>query len=265
MPNNELEHYGVKGMKWGVRRTPEELGHKPSSSKSALNTPKRLIEKGVSIKQNLAEEILNRKLSKSQVRPRNRDSGATKLQKGSKVQHISGVSFDNLHDDQIYVTSSNYDNKMYEAFLGMRLKSKGFDPKKIVMEIKTDVTAPSSKEQYRIFQEFQKDNKRLIQSSVNRWLKDKGKNESVSYDSKELYTQFMNSIENKSLARKEFYRMLKNKGYNAVLDEHDVTGSWMQAEKPLIIMNALHTIGDFKVEDLSNQKLEQALDDWLKQ
>lgn len=27
--NNELRHYGIKGMKWGVRRTPEQLGHKP--------------------------------------------------------------------------------------------------------------------------------------------------------------------------------------------------------------------------------------------
>lgn len=26
--NSTIKHYGVKGMKWGVRRTPEELGHK---------------------------------------------------------------------------------------------------------------------------------------------------------------------------------------------------------------------------------------------
>lgn len=29
---NELKHYGVKGMKWGVRRTPEQLGHTKKSS-----------------------------------------------------------------------------------------------------------------------------------------------------------------------------------------------------------------------------------------
>ena len=33
---NELYHYGVKGMKWGVRRTPEQLGHKNKKIPNAL-------------------------------------------------------------------------------------------------------------------------------------------------------------------------------------------------------------------------------------
>ena len=33
--NEELYHYGIKGMKWGIRRTPEQLGHVITKSQSS--------------------------------------------------------------------------------------------------------------------------------------------------------------------------------------------------------------------------------------
>lgn len=32
--NNELAHHGIKGQKWGVRRTPTQLGHRPSKKEA---------------------------------------------------------------------------------------------------------------------------------------------------------------------------------------------------------------------------------------
>lgn len=42
MENNELYHYGVLGMHWGVRRTPEQLGHRTKSSGSAGSAKARV-------------------------------------------------------------------------------------------------------------------------------------------------------------------------------------------------------------------------------
>lgn len=257
---DELEHYGIEGMKWGVRRTPEQLEHKSKSSSPYRSTPKELISKGVTIKQELAKDILGQKLTRSQVIPRNRDTSPLQMKKGQKVQHISGVKFDKIRPGQLYVTADSKDNDMYTSFLGSRLLSKGFNPKKVVLTLKTDLNSPSSKEQYKLFQSFMKQNRKQIESDISDWLKEKGKSPNVKTDSKELYDQFINSVERSSTSQKKFYELLKSNGYNAVLDEHDITGSWMQAQRPLIIMDTMSIIGNVKVSNLNVKDLENALD-----
>ena len=44
--SNELYHYGVKGMKWGVRRSQEQLGHKPKVQ-SRTDTPSQSKKKPI--------------------------------------------------------------------------------------------------------------------------------------------------------------------------------------------------------------------------
>lgn len=39
-PAYVLRHHGIKGQKWGVRRTPEQLGHKPSIKEALANSLK---------------------------------------------------------------------------------------------------------------------------------------------------------------------------------------------------------------------------------
>ena len=59
-----LEHYGIKGMRWGIRRTPEQLGHKVRKLRRK-NT--RLEEKNLKAEQKKAEaeRMANKKYQKA--------------------------------------------------------------------------------------------------------------------------------------------------------------------------------------------------------
>ena len=53
--NNELTHHGVKGQKWGVRRTPAQLGHRGKKSKDPEETPEQ--KKARVLKSKSAKEL----------------------------------------------------------------------------------------------------------------------------------------------------------------------------------------------------------------
>lgn len=63
MDNDELMHYGVPGMKWGVRRTPAQLGRKKTSSSKSLFGKKKPKPKAKAESKSSKEETAPKKKS----------------------------------------------------------------------------------------------------------------------------------------------------------------------------------------------------------
>ena len=65
--DNELYHHGIKGMKWGVRRTPAQLGH--DTGGVDLQKAKKKVEAANTIvneSQNINRKVSSRKQKKMQ-------------------------------------------------------------------------------------------------------------------------------------------------------------------------------------------------------
>ena len=190
-----------------------------------------------------------------------RDNKPLTVSAGEKIQHIAAVPFSGLRSGQIYVTATPRDNDLYEAFLSANLKNKGYTPRKVQLTLKEDLRAPSYSEQYSMFKAFYRNNTESVDSDLQEYSKGKGRefvrpsNENELFDT---YIEFTNSFETKSGSRERFYSMLKEKGYNSVLDEHDRVGSWMQGEKPIIVIDQQQTIGPFDVTPVSNNDMAEA-------
>lgn len=71
--NNQLYHYGIKGMKWGVRRTPEQLGHYSDGKKRKI--AKKDAKRYVKAKMGYGEGAgTRRKLLKAELSEKMKDS-----------------------------------------------------------------------------------------------------------------------------------------------------------------------------------------------
>lgn len=80
-----LEHYGIKGMKWGVRRTPEELGHTPSKLSGIFSSAKK---KRVKAKKKKAAAKKKKEEKKKQEEEESEDKIREKVLKSTDPKYI---------------------------------------------------------------------------------------------------------------------------------------------------------------------------------
>lgn len=117
-----LEHHGVKGQKWGIRRTPAQLGHKTSSGRK-------------------------RKMSSTAKKVKRRSVGRKAVEKASTKKKTSKKSIKDMSNDELRsaIDRMKLEQDYVKAYreLNPVQVSKG---KKFVNAVVNDVVGPAAKE-----------------------------------------------------------------------------------------------------------------------
>lgn len=126
-----LKHYGVKGMKWGIRRTPAQLGHKTKSESDEGGSEKAKKPASQSKKlSEMSDEELNKRIKRLDAEKRYRELMASQQQvsKGRKfVERVLERSGENLATQFVTYAGGTAINK---AFAGVFNDPAILNPKK---------------------------------------------------------------------------------------------------------------------------------------
>lgn len=278
MYDQELYHYGVKGMKWGIRRYQNKDGTLTSKGKKRYEKSNDNSNDEDEIKNNKSRKILTK---------RNIAIGAT----------VVGASLAAMGAMYVYKKTNPTMHVKYMNF-GEIVDINNLSSKDIIVKKGTKFHRVSSKsvEDYaeegkRIYTSYLKSDARIYKEEmpkfIRRWgnqgiISDDGKtsyehimkmNKDIKAPSKKLmaeiymkvtgnnevdsgrYQRFMENLnDSDNPDTKKFFQYVKNLGYNAILDENDA-GNFTKS--PLILLNPKDDIETSKSHKI--RKLESIM------
>lgn len=210
---DQLYHYGIKGMRWGVRRTPEELGHSP-------------VPKGVRVKAN----------------------GEISISKGSSLQRLVRKDAPAMKGIT-YASFLEYDNAKYIRYIGGKGPFGGGRDKILSLRAKESLKSPSVDEACQIMVRELIRNKEFRETFTNAFgykISDKefqkmqkdptGSVSRLWYHELNIAMTFSAEFDPSiPFVQKTFKNALLESGYNMLRDENDFFNNVSKA--PVIIFN----------------------------
>lgn len=237
--SDELKHFGIRGMKWGVRRPIGKDGLIRDNSGGKYYTPK--------------------------------DDGDVVIKKSTRINRVSGDPETSSIPGKGYAYASitKRDLNVYasgEAFIR--------NDYKLSYDLKTNLVSPGEKKRVDAFLEVFKANKEQVSTDMASIAKDygfiknkKGKELSSPKDEinmkrallkmsdKQLqdygYQLFTTSLDKRPATMQLFIDNLKKKGYNMVIDDNDIINGI--AEMPIIVFDRNKSLKQVGVKKLSPQ------------
>lgn len=221
-----LKHFGVKGMKWGVR-----------GKKDRINSQDRTIKKGTTLQNISSREF---KLSRRHVY-----AAYTNYDKDSYVNLMGNYHYDKSFKNEMVVKKDikvPSDKRLVKEFTAL-VKS---NPKQVAKDM-TDA--------YNDVNDFWKKDISHFEKKISK-IDDK-----YSKKGEELTREFIKVMvsDKSSETRAKFFGNLIKKGYDGMSDAND-RDVWGGAHDPIIVFSPKKVIGDVKSIPLTNDDLKRYFD-----
>lgn len=252
-------HYGVKGMKWGVRK--EYVPHPRQSTGSPQRISVRHGKSAVTKFMKNAEKTL-RVAAYDYYRVNGKKYVDTVISAGTDFQRVTVNKDEKL--DRMYAVYKSEDKNLYAGRLGQlrRLQTGGPVYAKNFSSKKT-IKAPSDKKSESLMVELM--NRDMEFSDYVHSLKDSGfnrvtKHPKTNYDHYKNFNLagIMDQSENGMRQAQKYYKLLKKNGYNAITDLNDRKYSSFKADNPVILFDMKNFV-ETSVRELDRKEINNAL------